>query len=308
MRAKAELARLAGGRSAWYAVRMIGRGRPALFQRFLPSPRQRAFVWKYAQAVGGRRPRHFHDEPEFNLVVRGTALFGIGERVVSVSQGDLLAFPPGQDHALLAGSPDLFLYAVGVDAGCSAEVLGARREPLMPLHVRLSARELSVAVESAATIVDCTGTDAPGAELWARMHWLGEHAAPAGSPLTSHVLTRRALQLMSAAPELGLSALASQLRAHPSEVSRYFHRDMGTTLVAFRTRRRLLEVIRLVDAGKRDLMAAASHAGFGSYSQCHRAFQSEFGCAPSHFFSADQRLQMQLAYEPLSSCDEPEPR
>ena len=283
---------------------MIGRERAALFQRFLPSPRQRAFVWKYAQAIGGRRPRHFHDEPEFNLVVKGSALFGLGKRVVSVSQGDLLAFPPGQDHVLLAGSPDLFLYAIGVDAASSAEVLGARREPLLPLHARLSNSEFSLAVARAADIVDCTGTDAPGAELWARLHWLGERAAPGGSAQTSHVLTRRALQLLNAAPELGSSAIATQLKTHPSEISRYFHRDMGTTLVAYRTRRRLLEVIRLVDSGQLDLMAAASHAGFGSYSQCHRAFQSEFGCAPRHFFSADQRARMQLAYEPGAVCAE----
>ncbi len=281
---------------------MIGRERQALFQRFLPSPRQRAFVWKYAQAIGGRRPRHFHDEPEFNLVVRGSARVGLGDRVLSVSQGDLLTFPPGQDHVLLSGSPDLFLYAIGVDAAYSAEVMGARREPLLPLHVRLSVGELSVAVERAAAIVDCTGADAPGADLWARLHWLGERAAPSSPSLTCHVFTRRALQLMGAAPELNLSAIARQLRAHPSEISRYFHRDMGTTLVAYRTRLRLLEVIRLVDSGQLDLMAAASHAGFGSYSQCHRAFQSEFGCAPRHFFGPDQRLQMQLAYDPPSSC------
>jgi hypothetical protein len=50
-----------------------------------------------------------------------------------------------------------------------------------------------------------------------------------------------------------------------------------------------------VDRGQYDLMTAASAAGFGSYAQCHRTFQSELGCAPRRFFS-ELRDQMQLAY------------
>jgi len=225
-------------------------------------------------------------------------MLGVGDRVVSVSQGDLLAFPSGQDHVLLAGSPDLFLYAIGVDAACSAEVLGVRRGPVMPLHVRLNATEFSAAIKRSAAIVDRSGAGPLGAELWERMQWLGERSASASPFPASHVLTRRALQFLATSPELGLEALARELGAHPSEISRYFHRDMGTKLVSYRSRLRLLEVIRLVDSGQFDLMAAASAAGFGSYSQCHRTFQSEFGCAPSHFFGPEQRQQMQRTYDP----------
>ena len=272
---------------------MLGAERRSLFQRFLPDRNQRAFVWKYAQAIGGRRPRHFHGEPELNLVVRGSATFGVGERVVSVAAGELLAFPAGQDHVLLSGSPDLYLYALGLDATYSADVL--RREPVVPLHVRLGASELATVIARAAAIVDSKGADRLGAELWERVHWLGQRAPLRPSP-ASHVLTRRALQVMAAAPELGLEALALELRAHSSDVSRYFHRDVGMTLVRYRTRLRLLDLIRLVDAGELDLTAASTAAGFGSYSQCHRTFHAEFGCAPRQFFGSELRGQMQLAY------------
>jgi len=275
---------------------MLGLPRRALFQRFLPERKARSFVWKYAQSIGGRRPRHFHGEPELNLVVSGSATFGIGERVVSAAEGDLLAFPAGQDHALLAGSPDLYLYAVGLDAAYSAEVLGLRGEPVAPLHVRLGSGELAAVVERATAIVDRSGADQLGAELWARLHWLGPRATHRACP-ASHVLTRRALRLLQTAPELGLDALARELRAQPSEISRFFHRDLGLTLVRYRMRQRLLRLIRLVDAGQSDLMAGASAAGFGSYSQCHRTFQSELGCAPRRFFSSELRDRMQLTYE-----------
>lgn len=280
---------------AKYTTRMVGTAGSVLFQRFLPDHSRSSFVWKYSESIGGRRPRHFHGEPELNLVVRGSATFGIGDRVVSVSEGDLLAFPSGQDHVLLAGSPDLYLYAIGLDAAYSAEVLGGLGEPVGPLHVRLDAHELAVVIERAAAIVDRGGAEQLGAELWARMNWLGRRAGPRARP-ACHVLTRRALRRMGTAPEVGLDGLGRELRAHPSEISRYFHRDMGMTLVRYRMRVRLLQLIRLFDGGERDLMAAATHAGFGSYSQCHRTFQSELGCAPRQFFSSGLRERMQLTY------------
>ena len=267
----------------------------ALYQRFLPEGPSHAFVWKYAQSVGGRRPRHFHAEPELNLIVAGSATFAIGKQNVRAARGDLLAFPSGQDHALLEASPDLYLYAVGLEARHSERALGAGSEVTTPLHVRLDPSELQCVEDRAAAIVDRADAEQLATELWQRVHWLGRRAAGRASH-RAHVLTRRALQLMQTNPELGLEALAGQLRTQPSEVSRHFHRDVGTTLVRYRTRLRLLELIRLVDTGERDLMSAAASAGFGSYSQCHRAFRAELGCAPSGFFIPGVRESMQRAY------------
>ena len=267
----------------------------ALYQRFLPDDRQRAFVWKYAESTGGRRPRHFHGEPELNLVASGSATFGVGDRVVHLSRGELLAFPAGQDHVLLDASPDLYLYAIGLEPTYSAGVLGVACEPVAPLHVRLAADEVDRLLDRAAAIVDLPGAEQLAAELWQRVHWLGRRAVDRAGR-RPHVLTRRVLQLMSSTPELGLDALADELRTHPSEVSRHFHRDVGMTLVRYRTRLRLLQLIRLVDTGQHDLMSAAGAAGFGSYSQCHRAFRAELGCAPRGFFFSDLRERMQVAY------------
>jgi AraC-like DNA-binding protein len=267
----------------------------ALYQGFLPDRGQRAFVWKHAASTGGRRPRHFHEEPELNLVVRGSATFGVGSRAVRVSAGELLAFPAGQDHALLDASPDLYLYAIGLDAAFSREVLGARAEPVVPLHVRLEPEDLEAVSDRAAAIVDRSHVSELGAELWERAHWLGRRGAPRGAA-APHVLTRRTLKVLESSAELGLDSIAQELRTHSSEISRYFHRDFGMPLVRYRTRLRLLSFIRLLDdENERDFTSAASAAGFGSYSQCHRAFWVEFGCAPRRFFSGVCE-QMQLTY------------
>lgn len=233
----------------------------------------------------------------------GSARFGIGEMVVDAAAGDLLGFPPGQDHVLLDSSPDLYLFAIGVDPRWSAEVLRDQRDSVcVPLHTRLSKTDFDALVARAAAIVDQDGIDQYGAELWEHAGWIRQkHRAVTNGGI--HALTRRTLGLLSAAPHLDRDLLAHRLRASSSAISRYFHRDVGMTLVQYRTRLRLLDLIRLVDKGG-ELKGAASAAGFGSYSQCHRSFQAELGCAPREFFS-EFRQRMQQAYQADSASAEP---
>jgi AraC-like DNA-binding protein len=273
--------------------------RQAIHQGFLPSHEaSRAFVWKYSPVNWGRRPRHFHVEPELNLIASGRATFGVGETVVEVRRGDLLRFPPAQDHVLLEASRDLYLFAIGMDPALSSEVLRTEADQVMlPLRFRLADGDFRALVNRASAIVDRGGVEQPCAELWEQAYWLGSR--PQARPATPmHVLTRRALSAVSQAPDLGLDVLSNQMRTAGSEISRYFHRDVGMTFVHFRTRLRLLRLIRLMDGGDMTLSAAADAAGFGSYSQCHRIFQAELGCSPRRFFQAGLRQQMQQAYDP----------
>jgi AraC-like DNA-binding protein len=113
-----------------------------------------------------------------------------------------------------------------------------------------------------------------------------------------HVLTRRALSAVNRAPDLDLRSLSHRLRTVDSEISRYFHRDVGMTFVNYRMRLRLLRLISLMDGGGTTLTLAAHASGFGSYSQCHRVFQAELACSPRDFFQAGLRTQMQQAYDP----------
>lgn len=275
------------------------RAQRALYQRFLPEDKRcTAHVWKFSWEFGGRRPRHFHDEPELNLIVAGSARFAIGDSTVEASAGELLTFPAGQDHALLEASPDLYLFAIGLSPKLSAEVLGPERHnAVVPAHVRLPAPELNQVLARAAALVDRRGVEQQTAELWERVAWLKQrHATRLGSPL--HVLTRRALALLADEPQLEREALAKAARGSPYALSRYFHKNLGTTLVQYRARLRLLRMIRSFDEGERDLKDAASGAGFGSYSQCHRVFHAELGCSPRAFFASSLRERMQNAYEP----------
>lgn len=256
-------------------------------------PGARAQVWRHAPRF--RRPRHFHHEPELNLVVAGSGQFGVGDVTLTVHAGDLLWFTPGQDHVLFDASGDFDLYVLALTPELSSRVLGAEpahRALTGPLCTRLPEAALArlrglcaadVGVSDTAAIERHVG------DLWREAHTLRP------LPMSLHPLTRRALHSLTAEPDLGRDDLAARMRACPSEVSRHFHRDVGLTLTEYRTRIRILRFIRGVDAGQ-SLTAAAFDAGFGSYAQCHRAFRQTLGHGPRVFFRRDARARMAEAF------------
>ena len=94
----------------WYAfpITLV----EALYQPFPMAGAARGQIWRYSPQY--RRPRHFHAEPELNLVTAGTGTFGAGASVFSATAGELLWWLPGEDHELLEASPDFDLFVVGM--------------------------------------------------------------------------------------------------------------------------------------------------------------------------------------------------
>lgn len=268
-------------------------------QSFPMLGRAQAQIWSYSPRY--RRPRHFHVEPELNFVIAGSACFGVGGRTIEVTSGEVLGFLPGQDHELLHGSDDLMLFAIGMTPKLSSEVL--RKAHLlggMPIRLRPAAHELRQLTSRASAMTESGNADQAIAEFWERVH-LSTPSCSHDLCGTSHVATRRALAALAEAPELDRDALARLARANPSELSRHFRRDVGMTLVQYRTRLRLLQFIRIVDHTAADLTAAAFESGFGSYSQCHRSFLAEFGCGPREFLHAGLRERMDQIFEPVDT-------
>jgi AraC-like DNA-binding protein len=245
--------------------------------------------------MGGRRPRHFHAEPELNILVCGSAVFGIGESRVELSAGELIVFPAGQDHVLLDSSSDLYLFAAGMVPELSLDILGRTTNGcVVPTQARLSPERFRAVVRHAEQAVDKIGGEAECSELWEHAHSaLRSNGVSSSKP---HVLTRRVLQVLSQAPELALGRLSAEMKSSESELSRHVHRDLGMTFVRYRTRLRLLNFIQQVDRGQRNWLHCAQDAGFGSYSQAHRAFRAELGCTPRAFFSQGRREQMHQEY------------
>ncbi len=265
-----------------------------LYQPFPMPAAARGHIWHHAPET--RRPRHFHAEPELNLITAGSARFGFGEAAMSVVAGDLLWWPPGQDHVLLDASPDFDLYVIGVSPGFSERIAsedggttsgGAARLALDP---GLLARFTAV----------CAAPMSLGATAAVERHvgelWRDAHRLRVRSP-DWHPLTRRTLASVLDRPELTRGELAELVHGNVSEVSRHFRHDIGLTLSEYRARLRLLRFIDRVERGQR-LLAAAEEAGFGSYSQCHRVFQRTLACTPRLFFGSSLADEMRDRFAP----------
>ncbi len=268
--------------------------RSAVYQTYPLLGRKPAQVYLYTPAY--RAPRHFHRQPELNLVRRGVAVLGVGEAVVEARSGDVVCFAPGQDHVLLAGTADLELFTVGVDPDLLADrAPPGAGEAVIPIRTRLSETDAAALLPLAGALANRVAPPDEVMALWEplrRARWL---AATSGAPV--HELTRRALAAIARNPELDRTSLAAVGRTCPSEIARYFRRDVGITFVDYRTRLRLMRFIERVDGGATNLLRAALEAGFGSYSQLHRVFRAVLGCGPREFF-ADERSRMEARLEP----------
>jgi AraC-like DNA-binding protein len=268
----------------------------ALYQPFPIPGAARGHVWHHVPAT--RRPRHFHAEPELNLIAGGRAAFGFGAATISVSAGDLLWWPPGQDHVLLDATPDLDLYVIGVTPAFSDHVLAGRLAGASGGATRLRLEPGTLASLRTACAAQTTGGDTAAVERHVGDLWREANELRVQIP-DHHPLTARALSSLLGRPDLKRGELARLIHGNESEVSRHFHRDLGLTLVAYRTRLRLIRFIQLVEGGDRGFLAAAMDAGFGSYSQCHRAFQQAFGCPPRVFFGTGFSEEMKGRFAPL---------
>jgi AraC-like DNA-binding protein len=267
----------------------------ALYQPFPIPGAARGHVWHHRPAT--RRPRHFHAEPELNLIAAGRAVFGFGESTISVSASDLLWWPPGQDHVLLDATPDLDLYVIGVTPAFSEHVLADRVFGASGGAARLRLDSAALTSLRTACADHTSGADTAAVERHLGDIWRDAHQLRARTP-DHHPLTVRALSSLLGRPDLNRGELARIIHANASELSRTFHRDVGLTLVAYRTRLRLIRFIQLIEGEDRNFLAAAIDAGFGSYSQCHRAFQRAFGCPPRIFFGTGVSEEMKGRFAP----------
>jgi AraC-like DNA-binding protein len=269
-----------------------------LYQPFPIAGAARGQIWRHQPST--RRPRHFHAEPELNLVTGGHGCFGFGAEAVEVGLGDLLCWTPGQDHELLFASDDFDLFVIGLTPAFSERVLDADTAAAQrgPVLLRLSADQLAALAPRClfpSLHEDIVVKEQAVGDLWRAAHSY-RAVRDAG-----HTLTRRSLCFVNQHPEITRDEIARRSHGSPGEISRHFRREMGLSFSAYRARVRLLRFIELVDGGA-TLLHAALAAGFGSYSQCHRVFQATFSCAPRAFFTSPLRHAIENTFAPI---DEP---
>ncbi len=271
-----------------------------LWQPFPMPEGRRAQAWRHHPAF--RRPAHFHDEPEINLVARGSATFVVGRRRVPMSAGSLSWYPPGLDHYLEDASDDLELYVVGF----LPELLAAyaREHGTAPRFARPLAQVDERTLDRCAEAFGAASSNADDAAVEAQLLALLASLDRAGpAPALGH----RAAALVLEAPALGRDELARRLASNRGDVSRRLHRDHGMSLAEYKNRLQTLRLIALLEAGQGNLTRAALDAGFGSYSRCFQVVRGLFGCAPNVLLDPGTRRALADRLEPFGAQQQRDP-
>jgi AraC-like DNA-binding protein len=262
-----------------------------LLQPFPMEHKRRAQAWRYQPEF--RRPRHFHDQSELNLVTRGVGRFVVGNNEIALGAGQVIGFLPGCEHELVAASEDLELFAIGFEPDL---VQAYRRESGEALS--FAGGPTMVAQGELARIREfCVSVDESRDRLALESKLLAVAASITRQP-RSMPLGWRAADAIATDPERTREQLTQMLRSNRGDVSRALHRDVGTTLPALKNRVRVLNFVRRLDAGL-SMTTAARLAGFGSYSQFHRAFVQLFDLSPREFMRSQVRNELAQRFEPF---------
>ena len=260
-------------------------------QPFPMEGQRRAQAWRYQPQF--RRPRHFHDQPELNVVTRGAGRFAVGNAEVRVCAGQVIGFAPGCEHELIAASSDFELFALGFEPDL---VNAYHRECGRALTfsggpIEIGERDLESIREL------CLSVDAmrDRIALEQKLISVAANLCRNGPP----TLAWRALEALVTDPDGSRDALTRKLASNRGDLSRAFRREVGATLPQYRNRLRILAFIRKLDAGL-SMTAASRLAGFGSYSQCHRVFRQLLGHSPREFMHSSVRLELAQRFEPYT--------
>lgn len=251
---------------------------------------RRAQAWRHHPAYW--RPRHFHAEPELNLVLRGEARVAVGKAEHRLGPGEFVVFAPGQDHALLEASADLDLFVVALEPELASVAFGS---PVpRATGVGQVAESFGAPLVELLSVFSSDSEDVEGRERLVSL--FGEFESRLREV---HATGRRALSGIVSDPSVGQTEMAARIATAPAELSRKFHGVWGVPFVEMRARHRLMRFIGAVDRGE-SYTRAAFAAGFGSYAQLCRVFARSLGTTPREYFSGarsgiDQRVASALA-------------
>jgi AraC-like DNA-binding protein len=239
---------------------------------------------------------HRHDELEVNLVTRGTANYLVDGRRYVLKRNTQIWLFPSQDHLLLDQSSDyqmwiLVFRAELVKNACTTPDTYPLTQNKAPEHfcrplaehqaarLRLLFDELNTVKEHAPRFN--TGLAYAMLSSWAA-HAMDERITPS---FDIHPAVERAARLIHAEEDaVGIAELGRQAGLSASRLSRLFKQQTGVTLVDYRNKQRLQRFLRLYGQGRRkNMIAAALEAGFGSYPQFHRVFKAEMGYGPAEY-------------------------
>lgn len=248
---------------------------------------------RLAEPHGRLHHWHHHEEPEFNLVLRGSARYLLADRRYDLGRHGLVWLFPRQEHLLVDMSPDFACWIGVMRPADLRQVIGSdsRYAGLLdPDPPGGFCRRLEA---SGAAFLDRLCHDLSEADSGAAIRfnaglrylllaaWDRFSSAGALDSTALHPGLEQAVALLARQPSADISAVVSASGLSRWHLSRLFRSELGTTLTAWRSRVRVERALALHRQRPRaGWLELGLEAGFGSYAQFHRAFTSVTGVGP----------------------------
>ena len=225
---------------------------------------------------------HHHDELEFNLVIKGSGTYRLGQDAHPLEPGTLIWLVPGQRHSLHR-SPFLEMWVVVVrpelaDPSWLPE-LAARPSRLLPGEELI---DLDMLLSQVAQDSDEPAVYNAGVAYALQRAWRISRDRVAQRQPMHAAVTRALLRLREQQGTLSLRELAAGAGVSAPYLSHLLVEHTGRGFVEWRNRIRLERFMEAWRPGA-NLLSAALEAGFGSYTQFHRIFGQLVGCSPGEW-------------------------
>ena len=244
---------------------------------------------------------HHHDDLEFNLVIKGSGAYRIGQEAHPLKPGTLIWLVPGQRHSLCR-SPFLEMWVVVVrpdlvDAAWLPE-LAAEPSRLLPGEELIDLDTLLSQVSQDSD--EPTVYNAGITYALQRARRSSRDRVARRQPMHPAV-TRALLQLREQETTLSLGQLAAGAGVTAPYLSHLLIEHTGRSFVEWRNRIRLERFMTAWRPGA-NLLSTALEAGFGSYAQFHRVFSQLLGCSPAEWVRRPSSQQAAAAAQmPLAA-------
>ena len=142
-----------------------------------------------------------------------------------------------------------------------------------------ASRQLGQLIQEVARAKEPTTANAGLAFLLGRAWAQFAASGPLAEQEELHPAVAQAARLLAEDPALSSADLGRRLGVQVDHLRRIFQRDLGVSLVAYRQRQRLEQVVSRWHP-QANLTHLALASGFGSYAQFHRVFTAQYGMSP----------------------------
>jgi AraC-like DNA-binding protein len=241
-------------------------------------------VGKVRRSVAGARLDidHSHGEVEFNLVVKGSGRYALGNQVYLLKPGTLIWLMGDRPHRLVR-SPHLEMWVVSVrpELADAAGFSDIAAQPLKQLPGR-ELIDLDRLLSQVAQDSDDPSAYNAGITYLMLRAWRASRDSPPAQARPIHAAVTRAIMLLRQSDTISLSELAREAGVTAPYLSRLLIEQTGRSFVDWRNRVRLDRFMDGYRPGA-NLLSAALAAGFGSYARFHHVFSEMIGCTPSEW-------------------------